>query len=128
MISDHSSSQLPFWSLVYLIAMVLMGWLSCEEFRHILAATDEAVLLVYDKHGRSHLLLPDHLSDRPQPPPKYAPFSDRKLFELDFTLLKPSCCEAPMGLSHYWGLPRRLGEALGAHAPRPALSAHPGSA
>ena len=127
MISDHSSSQLPIWRLVYLIAMVLMGWLSREEFRHILAATEEGVLLVYDADGRSHLLLPDHLTDRPQPPPKYAPFSDRKLSELDFCLLKPSCCDAPLGLSHFWFRPNRLGVSCGAHRLRPQLTTHPNS-
>ena len=47
-------------------------------------------------------------------------------YALDLALMKPSCCDAPAGLCHFWDLPRRLGEILTAHAPRPALACHPG--
>ena len=128
MTSDNSSSQIGLWHLIYLMTLLCLGALSREEFRHMLAASDDGILLVYDEHGRSKLLMPDHLSGHPRPLHTILPYNERKMLELDLSLLKPSACEAPLGLSHYWGLPRRLGVSLAAHAPRPDLAAHPGSA
>jgi hypothetical protein len=126
MISKSSFPKISFWHLIYLMTLVCLGALSHEEFRHMLAASDDDILLVYDAAGRSHLLMPDHLSGHPRPLHAILPYNERKMLELDLCLLKPSCCEAPMGLSHVWFRPNRLGEALSAHAPRPDLAAHPG--
>ncbi len=61
MTSDNSPSKIAFWHLIYLMTLVCLGALSREEFRHMLAASDDGILLVYDEYGRSHLLMPDHL-------------------------------------------------------------------
>ncbi len=122
---DQAFSQIPFWHLVYLIAMVLMGRLTYEEYRHMLAAADENVVLVYDADGNSHLLLPDYLAGRPRPLYTLLPYNEKKMLALDAALLKPSCCEAPDGLSHYWFRPNVLGASLAGHAPRADLAHHP---
>lgn len=55
-----------------------------------------------------------------------APLWAHEYVAMASTLRKPSCCDAPDGLCHFWDLPRRLGIALAAHGLRPALTSHPG--
>ncbi len=118
-------SQIPIWHLIYLIAMLLMRQITREQFRHMLAEADEDTLLVYDKYGRSHLLLADHLAGRTRPLHTAFPYNEKKMHALDKALMKPSACEAPDGLDHIWFRPRVLGRMVTGHAPRADLAHHP---
>ena len=102
-------------------------------FAEIETGTDNGALLVYDHDGNGHVFLPDEAAGRPDP---YSALSfdfaqdECALFALDMALMKPSCCDAPEGLCHFWDLPKRLGDVLPTsprHPGQGACAADPGS-
>ena len=94
-----------------------MGWVSREQlgamFAEIETDTENGALLVYDHDGNGHVFLPDDVAGR-HVPYNSDPFilslskdeadqHERSLVELDVALMKPSCCDAPEGLSSFLG-------------------------
>jgi hypothetical protein len=117
------------WQWLVLFTLIVMGWVSLEQLGAMFVEEDDGSLVVYDRDGNPHIYLSDAAAGRADP---YSALSfdfaqdEQSLMELDVALMKPSCCDAPEGLSHFWDRPRRLGQILAAFAPRPALTRHPG--
>ncbi len=117
------------WQWLCLLTLIVMGWVSREQLGAMFVEEDDGSLVVYDRDGNPHVYLSDTAAGRTDP---YSALSfdfaqdEQDLLELDTALMKPSCCDAPDGLCHFWDRPRRLGQILAAFAPRPALTCHPG--
>ena len=120
------------WQWLCLLTLVFMGWVSREQlgamFAEIDAEAENGALLVYDHDGKGHVFLPDDVAGRHSfltpatalPPRWVGAQGCETLLVLDIALMKPSCCDAPEGLCHYWDLPKRIGGIL------PTLPGHPG--
>ncbi len=126
------------WQWLCLLTLVCLGWISREQlgvmFAEIETETDNGALLVYDHDGNGHVFLPDDVAGRQHScltpatalPPRWVGAQGcETLLELDVALMKPSCCDAPEGLSHLWYLPKRIGAVLPFRRLRPALTHHP---
>jgi hypothetical protein len=116
------------WQWLCLLTLIVMGWVSREQLGARFAeADDDGSLGGYDRDGNPHIYLSDAAAGRSESyPPSYAEVSDEDWLALDTALMKTSCCEAPVGLCHFWDSPRKLGEVLTAFAPRPAQTSDPG--
>ena len=120
------------WQWLCLLTLVFMGWVSREQlgvmFAEIETGTDNGALLVYDHDGNGHVFLPDDVAGRHVPHSALSfDFAQDEcaLFALDMALMKPSCCDAPEGLCHFWDLPKRIGAVLPFRKLCPALTHHP---
>ncbi len=117
------------WQWLCLLTLVFMGWVSREQlgamFAEIETGTDNGALLVYDHDGNGHVFLPDDVAGRYVPFAPHVELDEAGLWELDLALMKPSCCDAPEGLSHFWYLPKRIGAVLPFRKLCPALTHHP---
>ncbi len=124
------------WQWLCLLSLVCMGWISREQlgvmFTEIETEAENGALLVYDHYGNGHVFLPDDVAGRYVPHALSFDFAqdERSLWELDVALMKPSCCDAPEGLSHLWYLPKLIGGVLPTppgHPGQGARAADPGS-
>ena len=110
------------WQWLVLFTLIVMGWVSREQLGAMFAEEDDGSLVVYDRDGNPHVYLSDAAAGRVELyPPSFAEVSDEDWLALDLAQMKPSCCDAPEGLSHFWDRPRRQGEILASFAPRPAI-------
>ncbi len=115
------------WQWLCLLTLVCMGWISREQlgamFAEIETGTDNSALLVYDHDGNGHVFLPDDVAGRPIPGALSFDFAqdERVLQVLDIALMKPSCCDAPEGLCHFWYRPNCIGTHLPFRRPLPAI-------
>ena len=125
------------WQWLCLLTLVFMRWVSREQlgvmFAEIETDTDNGALLVYDHDGNGHVFLPDDVAGRyvpynPYPEPFILSLSkdeadqhEETRWELDVALMKPSCCDAPEGLSHYWYRPNCIGAVLPFRRPAPVI-------
>ncbi|MEE9380985.1 MAG: hypothetical protein V3V03_06245 [Hyphomonadaceae bacterium] len=123
------------WQWLCLLTLVCLGWVSREQlgvmFAEIETGTDNGALLVYDHDGNGHVFLPDDVAGRRvpfNPEPFILSLSkgeedqhEETLLSLDIALMKPSCCDAPEGLSHYWYRPNCIGDVLPFRRPAPVI-------
>ena len=123
------------WQWLCLLTLIMLGWVSLAQLETIFARSneDDGSLVVYDADGVAHVFLSDEAAGRPDP---YSALSfdfaqdERSLLKLDVALMKPSCCDAPEGLSHLWYLPKCLGTLptiFPGHPGQGARAADPGS-
>ena len=132
------------WQWLCLLTLVCLGWVSREQlgamFAEIETATENGALLVYDHDGKGHVFLPDDVAGRhvPYNPEPFilslskdeADQHEETLLVLDIALMKPSCCDAPEGLSHLWYRPNCIGTlptTFPGHPGQGARAADPGS-
>ncbi len=123
--TPHLTPINTIWQWLVLWSLMCMGWLSREQLEEMLSEAHDGALLVYDHNGKAHVFLPDAAPVAP-----LIPFDETNLMVLDVALMKPSCCDAPEGLCHFWFRPNCIGTlptTLPGHPGQGARAADPGS-
>ena len=129
-ITPRLTSINTIWQWLVVWSMMCIGWMSREQFAEIVASEGDGTLVVYDKDGNGVLLVPDDVAGRQSPFQSHVDLDDKALWELDLALMKPSCCDAPEGLSHFWYRPNCIGTLptiRPGHPGQGARAADPGS-